>query len=137
MIEIRGKKNTTLAETLLACLNYQDTSPDMIFHHILLDLVLDFGKAPKGCVNFSLDLFSEFAKSSQPTSESSSIQTTEPIVKCYIILEMGRHDLSTHIFTSGFQKRVLKQIFLNLFSAKGGSNQKILFRNMKFGMGVP
>ena len=34
----------------------------MIFHYILLDLFLDFGKAPKGDVNFSLDLFSELAK---------------------------------------------------------------------------
>ena len=50
-----------------------------------------------------LDLFSELANYLQPTSESSSIQTTEPIVKCHTILEMGSHDLSPHTFVSGFQ----------------------------------
>ena len=74
----------------------------MSFHHILLDLVSDFGKGPKrGFKKTFLDLFSELAKSLQPTLESSSIQTTEPIVKCHTILEMGSHDLSPHTFGSG------------------------------------
>ena len=76
----------------------------MIFHHILSDLVSDFGKGPKrGFKKLFLDLFSELAKSLQPTSGSSSIQTTEPIVKCHTILEMGSHELSQHTFGSGFQ----------------------------------
>ena len=45
-----------------------------------------------------LDLFSELSKSLQPTLESSSIQTTELIVKCHTSLEMGSHDLSPHTF---------------------------------------
>ena len=63
------------------------------------------------------------------TSHSSSSQTTEPIVKCHTILEMGSHDLSPHAFRSGppfckgAQKGVLRKLVLNLFSAKGGSNQ--------------
>ena len=76
----------------------------MSFHHILSDLVSDYGKGPKkGFKNFFLNLFSELAKSLQPTLESSSIQTTEPIVKCYTILEMGSHDLSPHTFGSGLR----------------------------------
>ena len=35
------------------------------------------------------------------TSQSSSSQTTEPIVKCHTILEMGNHDLSQHAFRYG------------------------------------
>ena len=59
----------------------------MSFHHILSDLVSDFGKGPKrGFKKTFFDLFSELAKSSQPTLESSSIQTTEQIVKCHTIL---------------------------------------------------
>ena len=75
----------------------------MSFHHILSDLVSDFGKGPKrGFKKTSfLNLFSELAKSLQPTLESSSIQTTEPIVKCHTILEMASHDLSPHTFGSG------------------------------------
>ena len=90
----------------------------MSFHHILLDLVYDFGKGPKkGFKKLFLDLFSELAKSLQPTLESSSMQTTEPMVKCYTILEMGSHDLSPHIFKSsvqffkGPQKGVQKNYF--------------------------
>ena len=49
------------------------------------------------------NLFSELAKSSQPTLESSSMQTTEQIVKCHTILEMGSHDLSPHTFRSGLR----------------------------------
>ena len=75
----------------------------MSFHHILSDLVSDFGKGPKRFFILFLDLFSELAKSSQPTLESSSIQTTEPIVKCHTILEMGSHDLSPHTFGSGLR----------------------------------
>ena len=99
----------------------------MSFHHILSDLVSDFGKGPKRWFK-KIDLFSELAKSSQPTLESSSIQTTEQIVKCHTILEMGSHDLSPHSFRSGLrffkglQKGVLKKLFVYLFSAKGESN---------------
>ena len=76
----------------------------MIFLHILSDLLYDFGKGPKRVKKkLFLDLFSELAKSLKSTSESSSIQTTEPIVKCHTILEMGSHDLSPHTFGSGFQ----------------------------------
>ena len=39
-------------------------------------------------------------KSSQPTLESSSIQTAELIVKCHTILEMGGHDGSAYTFGS-------------------------------------
>ena len=54
----------------------------MIFHHILLDLVSDLGKGPKGVfLKLCLDLFYELAKSSQPTSESSSIQATAQLFK--------------------------------------------------------
>ena len=35
------------------------------------------------------------------TSQSSSTKTTEPIVKCHTILEMGNHDLSPHTFRTG------------------------------------
>ena len=42
----------------------------------------------------------KLAISSQPTLESSSIQTTEPIVKFHTILEMGSHDESAHTFRS-------------------------------------
>ena len=102
----------------------------MSFHHILSDLVSDFGKGPKrGFKKTLLKLFSsELAKSLQPTLESSSIQTTEPIVKCHTILEMGSYDLSPHTFGSGLQffkglqKGVLRKLFLDLFSAKGESN---------------
>ena len=71
--------------------------------------------------------FFELAKSSQPTLESSSIQTTEQIVKFHTILEMGSHDLSPHTFRSGLQffKGLQKGFFklvLDLFSAKGVSN---------------
>ena len=72
----------------------------MSFHHILSDLISDFGKGP---TTFFLNLFSEHAKSLQPTLESSSIQTTELIVKCHTILEMASHDLSPHTFGSGLQ----------------------------------
>ena len=37
------------------------------------------------------------------TSQSSSTQTAEPIVKCHTILKMGSHDLSPHTFRSGPQ----------------------------------
>ena len=101
----------------------------MSFYHILSDLVSDFGKGPKRGFKkkLFLNLFSELAKSSQPTLESSSIQTTEHIVKCHTILEMGSHDLSPHTFRSGLQffkgsKRGLKKLYLDLFSAKGESN---------------
>ena len=61
-------------------------------------------RSPKGGLKkLFLDLFSELAKSSQPTSESPSIQTTEPIVKSHTILLMGSHDLSPHTFRSGIQ----------------------------------
>ena len=72
----------------------------MSFHHILLDLVSDFGKGPISFF-FFFYLFSDLAKSSQPTLESSSIQTTELIVKCHTILEIGSYDLSPHTFGSG------------------------------------
>ena len=62
----------------------------------------------------------KLAKSSQPTSESSRIQTTELIVKCHTILEMGSHDLVSN-FGKG-PKGGFKKIFLDLFSAMGGSN---------------
>ena len=77
----------------------------MSFHHILSDLVSNFGKGPKRGFKktFFLKLFSEFAKSLQPTLESSSIQTTEPIVKCHTILDMGSHDLSPHTFIYGLR----------------------------------
>ena len=75
----------------------------MSFHHILSDLVSDFGKGPKRGFKKKLNLFSELAKSLHPTLESSSIQTTEQIVKCHTILEMGSHDLSPHTFRSGLQ----------------------------------
>ena len=76
----------------------------MSFHHILSDLVSDFGKGPKrGFKKMCLNIFSELAKSSQPTLESSSIQTTEQIVKWHTILEMGSHDLSPHTFRSGLR----------------------------------
>ena len=101
----------------------------MSFHHILLDLVSGFGKGPKrGLKKLFKHLFSELAKSLQPTLESSSIQTTEPIVKCHTILEMGSYDLSPHTFGSGLwflkglQKGFLKKLFFDLFSAKGESN---------------
>ena len=42
-------------------------------------------------------------KSLQPTLESSSIQTTEPIVKFHTILEMGSHDESAHTFGSSLR----------------------------------
>ena len=67
------------------------------FHHILSDLVSDFGKGPK--IGFKKYIFSELAKSLQPTLESSSIQTTEQIVKCHTIIEMGSHDLSPRAWT--------------------------------------
>ena len=98
----------------------------MIFHHILLDLVSDFGKGPKGGLNkIFFDLFSELSKSSQTTSASSSIQTTEPIVKCHTILETGSHDLSPHTFGSGFQfwkgsQKGVKKYFWTYFLAKEG-----------------
>ena len=41
----------------------------MFFHYILSDLVSDFGKGPKkGFKKTILDLFSELAKSLQPSS---------------------------------------------------------------------
>ena len=57
-------------------------------------------------------------KSSQPTLESSSFQTTEPIVKFHTILEMGSHDESAHTFRSSLwflevpPKRGLKKSYL-------------------------
>ena len=42
-------------------------------------------------------------KSSQPTLESSSIQTAEPIVKFHTISEMGSHDESAHTFGSSLR----------------------------------
>ena len=83
----------------------------------MMDLVSDFEKGPK---SFFLNLFSELAKSSQPTLESSSIQTTETIVKCHTILEMESHDLSPHTFGSGLQffkglKKGLKKYFWTCF----------------------
>ena len=61
-------------------------------------------RVPKGGLKITL----------QPTLESSSIQTTEPIVKCHIILEMGSHDLPPHNFLSDIQflKRLQKVFFL-------------------------
>ena len=102
----------------------------MSFHHILSDLVSNFGKGPKRGFKkkLFLNLFSELAKSLQPTLESSSIQTTEQIVKCHTILEIGNHDLSPLTFRSGLQffkglqKGGLKKLFLGVFSAKGESN---------------
>ena len=73
----------------------------MSFHLIISDRVSDFGKGPKWFFfKQFVDLFSELAKSLQPTLESFSIQTTEQIVKCHTILEMGSHDLSPHTFRS-------------------------------------
>ena len=94
----------------------------MSFHHILSNLVSNFGKGPKRGFkkNLFLNLFSELVKSLQPTLESSSIQTTEPIVKCHTILEMGSHALSLHTFGSpiferapkgGFKKTIFGLIF--------------------------
>ena len=56
------------------------------------------------------------------------MQTAEPIVKCHTILEMGSHDILPHTFGSGFQfwkgsQKEVKKLFLDLLSAKGGSNQ--------------
>ena len=99
----------------------------MSFHHKLSNLVSDFGKGPKRRFKKSfLNLFSELANSSQPTLESPSTQTTEPIVKCQTILEMGSHDLSPHTFGSGLRflkglQKGVKKLFLDLFSAKGES----------------
>ena len=71
----------------------------MFFQYILLDLVSILERVPKrGLKKLFLNLFSELAKSLQPTLESSSIQTTEQIVKCHTILEMGSHDLSPHMY---------------------------------------
>ena len=42
-------------------------------------------------------------KSLHSTLESSSIQTTEPIVKCHTNLEMRSHDVSAHTFRSSIQ----------------------------------
>ena len=60
-----------------------------------------------------------------PTSESSSIQTVELIVKCHTILEMRNNDVSLHTFGSGLQffkgpQKGVKNMFY-LFSAKIGS----------------
>ena len=90
----------------------------MSFHHILSDLVSDFGKGPKSFFS------SELAKSSQPTSESSNIQTTGPIVKCHTILLMGSHDLSPHTFGSGLRylkglQKGVKKIFFGLIFCQG------------------
>ena len=75
----------------------------MSFHHILSNLVSDFGKGPKRGFKktFFVNLFSELAKYLHSTLESSNIQSTEPIVKCHTILEMGSHDISPHTFGSG------------------------------------
>ena len=68
-------------------------------------------------------------KSLQTTLESFIIKTAVPIVKCHTILELGSHDLSPHTygtgppFWKGAQKGVYKNLCLNLFYAKGGSNQ--------------
>ena len=90
----------------------------MSFHHKLSNLVSHFGKGPKRWFK-KKNLFSELAKSLQPTLESSSIQTTESIVKCHTILEMGK---PCSIWSSNFckgSKRGFKIILLDLFSAKG------------------
>ena len=50
--------------------------------------------------SFSSSYYSS-VKNFPATSQSSSSQTTEPIVKCHTILEMGSHDLSQHAFRSG------------------------------------
>ena len=42
-------------------------------------------------------------KSMQTTLENSSIQTTEPIIKCHTILEMGSHGRSAHTFGSSLR----------------------------------
>ena len=63
-------------------------------------------------------------KSSQPTLESSSIQTAEPIVKFHTILEMGSHDESAHTFGSSLwflevpQKVLKKKLFMAFFSSE-------------------
>ena len=82
---------------------------------------------------------------SPATSQSSSTQTAEPIVKCCTILEMGSHDLSPHAFGSGPQfwkgpqKGVLKNFFWTYFMSREGliRSTKIQCKNLKFGMGVP
>ena len=50
--------------------------------------------------SYSYSYFSSI-KIFPPTSQSSSTQTAEPIVKCHTILEMGSHDLSPHTYRSG------------------------------------
>ena len=97
----------------------------MSFHHILSDLVSDFGKGPKrGFKVLFVDLFSELAKSWQPTLGSSSIQIIEPIVKCHTILDMGSHDLSPHTFWSGlwflkWLQKGVKKFFFGLIFCQG------------------
>ena len=85
-------------------------------------------RVPKGGLKKLVkNLFSELAKSSQPTLESSSIQTTEQIVKCHTILEMGSHDLSPHTFRSGLrffkglQKGFKKNYFWTYFLPRESS----------------
>ena len=64
-----------------------------------MDFPLISGLEPK-CPPAPALLSEKLAKSSQPTLESSSIQTTEPIVKFHTILEMGSHDESAQTFRS-------------------------------------
>ena len=57
-------------------------------------------------------------KSSQPTSDSSSIQTAEPIVKCLTILEMIFHHILSDLvsnFGKGPKRRFKKTIFELIF----------------------
>ena len=74
------------------------------------------------------------------TSQSSSSQATEPIVKCHTILEMGSHDLSQHAdlgphFGRGFKQNLFWTYFLPREGLIGWT--KIQLKNLKFDMGVP
>ena len=60
----------------------------------------------------------------QPTLESSTIQTAEPIVKFHTILEMGSHNEFAHTFRSqslifgSALKRGFKKLFTVFFSSE-------------------
>ena len=90
----------------------------MSFHHILSDLVSNFGKGPIFILIFYIYLFSELAKFLQPTLESSSIQTTEKweaMIFHHILLDLVSD------FLKG-SKMGLKKLVFYLFSAMGESN---------------
>ena len=67
-------------------------------------------------------LLQDFCKIFATFSESSSIQTAEPIVKCHTILEMGSHDLSPHTLGYGLK---------DLGNSKACGNDQIEARFLK------